>query len=63
MYRVDAVKVQATRHTSVFNDVVMVAPFPDNFKMLNITFYDGKCDLATHVEVFRSWMNFERVSE
>lgn len=32
----------------------MAAPFPNNFKMPNITSYDGKGDLAAYVEVFCS---------
>lgn len=52
MYGVDVVKLQATCHTSVFSDVVMAAIFSGNFKMPNIMSYDGKGDLATHVEVF-----------
>lgn len=57
MYNVDALKALSTRHISMFSEAIMAAPFPDNFKMLSITPYDGKGDLATYVEVF------ERVSE
>lgn len=39
----------------------MVMSFVDNFKMLNIMPYNGKGDLAAHIEVFRSWMDFKRV--
>lgn len=63
MHGTKATQVQPTRHTLVFNEAVMVAPFFDNFKMPNIASYNGKGDPATHVEVFRSWMDFERVSE
>lgn len=61
MHRANAVKIQAMCHTFVFSDVVMAAPFLDNFKMLNITFYDEKCDPVAHMEVFRSWIDFKRV--
>lgn len=41
----------------------MEAPFLDNFKMPNITSYDGKDDPTAYVEAFWSWMDFKRVSE
>lgn len=47
----------------IFSEAVMTALFPDNFKMPNIASYDDKGDPATHVEVFCSWLDFERVSE
>lgn len=54
MHEIDAIKVQANHHNFIFSDVVMEAPFLDNFKMSNITSYDGKGDPVTHVEVFQS---------
>lgn len=57
----EAIQTQPTLHTLVFSEVVMVATFLDNFKMPNIIPYNGKGDPAAHVEVFRSWMDFERV--
>lgn len=53
MHDVEVSKTQSTCHTFVFSEAIMVAPFPNNFKMLSITPYNGKGDLATHVEVFR----------
>lgn len=59
----DGVKASLIRHTLVLSEAVMVVPFPDNFKMLNIAPYDKKGDLVMHVEVFYAWMDFKRVSE
>lgn len=47
----------------MFSEVVMVASFSTNFKMLNIASYDGKGDPTAHVEVFHSWIDFEKVLE
>lgn len=33
MRNVEALKAQSTHHTSVFSEVIMAAPFPNNFKM------------------------------
>lgn len=63
MHSADALKALLTRHSSVFSEVVMATPFLENFKMLSITPYDGKGDPVAHVEVFHSWIDFERVSE
>lgn len=52
MHGADVVKVQVTRHTSIFNDGVMEAPFPNNFKMPNIMSYNEKGDSVAHVEIF-----------
>lgn len=59
----DAPKAPLALRTFVFNEVVMAAPFLDNFKMPSITPYNEKGDLMVYVEVFRSWVNFERVSK
>lgn len=56
-------KVQALCHSFVFCEIVMVALFLDNFKMLSITPYDGKGYLVVHVEFFWAKMDFERVSK
>lgn len=50
-------------HTFIFSEVEMVAPFPDNFKMLSIAFYDGKEDPTMHVKVFYAVMDFKKVSK
>lgn len=63
MCSVKAMQVQPTHYTTVFSEAVMVALFPKNFKMPNIPPYNGRGDCTAHVEVFRSWMDFERVSE
>lgn len=63
MHAAEAIQAQPTRHILVFNETVMTAPFPNDFKMPNITPYNGKGDLAVYIEVFHSWMNFERVAE
>lgn len=62
MCNTEATQAQPTRHTSMFSEVVMVALFLNNFKMLN-TLYNSKGDLTAHVEVFCLWKEFERVSE
>lgn len=56
-------KAESTCHTFVFSEVVMIAPFLDNFKMPSIAPYDSKGDLIAYVVVFFFWMDFERVSE
>lgn len=45
--------------TTVFNEAMMVAPFPDNLKIPNITPYNGKEDPTAHVEVFHSWIDLK----
>lgn len=62
MCSADASKAQSIRNTSVFNEALMTAPFPDNFKMPSITPYDDKGDLFAYMEIFCSWIDFERVS-
>lgn len=61
MRGVEVTKDKSTCYTSVFSETIMAAPFPNNFRMLNITSYDGKGDQAAHAEVFCSWIDFERV--
>ena len=39
----------------------MNTPLPKTFKMPNLMIYDGKGDPNKHLDVFRSWMNFEQV--
>lgn len=63
MHDADAMQAQPTHHTSMFSEVVMATPFPNNFKMLNMPPYNGRGDPTTHVEVFRSWMDFKRASD
>ena len=41
----------------------MVAPLPKTFKMPNLVIYDGKGDPNNHIDIFKSWMDFEQVSE
>lgn len=53
-------KVPGSRHMFVFSEVVMVIPFPDNFKMPTIALNNGKRDLIAHVEVFYASMDFDR---
>lgn len=59
----DALQVQPTHHTLVFSEMVMAAPFPNNFKMPSIPPYNDRGDPTSHVEVFRIWMDFKRVLE
>ena len=40
----------------------MSSPLPKTFKMPNLVIYDGKGDPSEHLDVFRSWMDFEQVS-
>lgn len=47
----------------MFNKAIIAALFLDNFKMLNITLYNSKGDLAADIKVFCLWMDFERVLE
>lgn len=47
----------------MFSEAVMVALFFNNFRGPNITLYDSRGDPVTHVEVFHSWIDFERFSE
>lgn len=63
MHGVEAISTEPACHKSVFSKAVMAAPFLDNFKMPNIIRYNGKEDPAAHVEVFLSWMDFEKVSK
>lgn len=63
MRRTEVLNAQPTHHTTIFNEAVMAVPFPLNFKMPNIPLYNGKGNRITYVEVFRSWMDFERVYE
>lgn len=63
MHSVNVLKALSTCHIFVFSEAIMVTPFSDNFKMPSITLYDGKRDLAIYVEVFCSWMDFEKVSK
>ncbi|KAF3443328.1 hypothetical protein FNV43_RR13010 [Rhamnella rubrinervis] len=43
-----------------YNVEIMEAPLLKNFKMSNLVIYNGKGDSNGHLDVFRSWMNFEQ---
>ena len=45
-----------------YSEEIMSAPLPKTFKMPNLVIYDGKGDPNEHLDVFRSWMDFEQVS-
>ena len=45
-----------------YSEEIMSAPLLKTFKMPNLVIYDGKGDPNEHLNVFRSWMDFEQVS-
>lgn len=47
----------------IFSEVEMIAPFPNNFKMLIIALYDRKEDPAAHIEALCVGIDFKRVSK
>ena len=51
------------RFESPYSKEILVAPLPKTFKMPNLVIYDGKGDPNNHIDIFKSWMDFEQVSE
>ena len=51
------------RFESPYSEEIMHAPLPKTFKMPNLVVYDGKGDPNNHIDIFKSWMDFEQVSE
>lgn len=47
------------RFTPKFSDEIMDAALPQTFRMPNLVIYDGKGDSFVHVNVFKSWIDFE----
>ena len=51
------------RTSCLFSDEIMAAPFPPDFKMSNITTYNGRGDPINHVDRFKNWMNFVGITK
>ena len=51
------------RFESPYSEKIMVVSLPKTFKMPNLVIYDGKGNPNNHIDIFKSWMNFEQISK